>query len=397
MTRRRRHPGRRSSWAVGLTLLVPTVLVLTATALVPLVASSAAADSATCAVPPSQIRVGVSENWNDRFNAFGDANAVLPAWTGGDAVSTTMLPDGRRLWHFGDTFLGAPGAAAATTDWSRSLDAPMISNAVVVEGAGTRILGETLHSGTDLAPRAYVDAGSTLPASWFWPGAGVVEDSKVRLLVSKFHRTGAGAFGFAFDGTAVISLQLPDLTLAVDPSSAPVENRGDVLWDHVLLQPDADYIYGTRDHDLFVAKAPVGRLKDAWTYYTARGGWSSDPSRAAPVIDDGAGTDTQVVQVNHSFVRLSFRGSSSSFSNVIQAYFACSPAGPWTQTGTPIYTTPEGDDDGTIVYSSYIHAETVQGGRMLANYSVNGSGDADYRSTHLYRPHFLRITMTGVP
>ena len=355
------------------------------------------ADADTCAVPASQIHVGVSENWNARFTAYGDNNANLPGWTGGDAASTAPLPDGRRLWIFSDTFMGDVDATSTASGSGRPFSAPIVSNSAVVEEAETKSLRETLHTGTDTAPRAYIDPGASSPPSWFWPGAGVVQGTKLRLLVNKFHRTGPGPFNFAFDGTAVMSIRLPALTLTRDPATLPVRVLGGVLWNHVLVQPDADYIYGTKNHNLYVAKAPAGDLTKPWTYRTGGGGWSSDPNRAAPIIKDGAGIDTQVVQVNHSFVRLSVRGSSSSFSNVIQAYFSCSPAGPWTTSGTPIYTAPEGDGDGTIIYSSYIHPETVHNGRMLANYSVNAAGDLNYQSMHFYRPRFLRITITGLP
>lgn len=361
----------------------------------PVAASVAGADADTCAVPGSQVHVGVGENWNDRFQSFGDANAHVPGWTGGDDAHTTPLPDGRRLWFYSDTFMG--DVDATSTDFARPTSAPMISNSVVVEEPSGKNLTATLHTGTDTAPRAYIDPGATVPMSWFWPGTAVVEGTRARVLVNKFHRTGSGAFGFAFDGTGVVSMQLPSLTLIGDPAALPVRNLGGVLWNHVLVQPEADYIYGTKDHDLYVARAPAGNLTGPWTYRTGSGKWSSDPNRAAPIIDDGAGIDTQVVQVNHSYLRLSMLGSSSSFTNVIQAYFSCSPAGPWTASGTPIYTTPEGNGDGTIVYGTYVHPETVQNGRMLANYSVNASGDTNYRTMQIYRPHFLRISISGLP
>jgi hypothetical protein len=340
--------------------------------------------------------VSASSKWNDRLDAYGDGNVDVARWTGGDAANTTVLPDGRRLWLFSDSFLGVAGGGVAAIDGGRPLDAPVVSNALLVEDAGETVRA-TLVGGSDASPRAYLDAGETVPKSWFWPGSAVVEGKKVRVLANKFHRTGPGAFDFAFDGTAVLTLRLPALTAVTDPATVPVRNLGGVQWEHVLEQPDADYVYGTKHRNLYVARAPAGRLGGRWTYRRADGGWSPDPRRAAPVIRDGAGLDTQVVQVNNSFVRLSVRNSPGAFHNVILAYFACAPAGPWTQRGVPIYTAPEGDGDGTIVYSSYIHAETVHSGRMLANYSVNRPAGLDHASLRDYRPRFLHITMSGVP
>jgi hypothetical protein len=398
-----RHGGgveiRRARFFAASLLLIP-VLAPLERAEAPAAASDIAADPRTCAVPASNVNVAVNENWRERFHTYGDSNAKLDDWTGGDGAYTIPLPDRRRLWFFGDTFLGKVNIPPADPNHGRPGSAPLIANSIVVEQAATKSLVRTLHGGTDAAPRAYVDAGATTPQSWYWPGAGIVEGDKVRLLLSKFHRTGPGGLDFTFDGTSVISMQLPSLTLVDDPTRLSVQNRGGVLWTNVLVQPDADYVYGAKGHDLYVAKAPAGNLLGPWTYRSGGGTWSSDPTAAAPIIGDGAGDDAQVVQVNHSFVRISMRHSTSApLSNVIQAYFSCSPVGPWTTSGTPIYKTPEGEGDGRIVYGAYIYAETVVNGNMLATYSVNAfpDGALNYQKVHVYRPRFLKITITGLP
>lgn len=390
---------RRARFLAAPLLLFPLLAPLER-AVAPAVASVVTADPRTCAVPASQVHMTANASWKERFHAYGDSNASLGDWTGGDGAYTIPLPDRRRLWLYGDTFLGKVNIPPADPNHGRPTSASLISNSIVVEEAATKNLVQTLHGGTDAAPRAYVDAGVTTPQSWFWPGAGVVEGDKVRLLLSKFHRTGPGGLDFTFDGTSVISMQLPALTLVDDPTRLTVQNRGGVNWAQVLVRPDADYVYGTRDHDLYVARAPAGNLVGPWTYRSAGGTWSADPGAARPIIRDGAGDDAQVVRVNHSFVRLSLLHSTSSpLSNVMQAYFSCSPVGPWTTSGTPIYTTPEGDADGKIVYGAYVYAETVTNGSMLASYSVNAfpDGALNYQKVHVYRPRFLKVTITGLP
>jgi hypothetical protein len=377
-----------------LLLFALPALTVVGAAVFPLTSAAASADPSTCAVDASQVRVGTSENWNDRFTDFGDANANEAEWTGGDGAYTVVIPDGRRLWFFGDTYMGDVDGAAPANSGGRPPSAPMISNSVVVEAADGRALVDTLHTGTAEAPRAYLDAG---PSGWFWPGAAVVEDNRLRVLLNRFHRTGPGAFDWAYDGIAIASIALPSLQPIVPADDLPVRNLGGVLWNHVLVQPDADYIYGTKNNNLYVARAPAGDLTGTWKYRTASGSWSRDPARAAPVIADGAGLDTQVVRVNRSFVRFSTRVTASSFPNVIQVYFACSPAGPWSQSGLEIYRTPEGDGDGAIVYGAYAHAATVHAGRVLVSYSVNASDSMNFADMQLYRPRFLRVAFTGLP
>jgi hypothetical protein len=380
----------------------PTTAPATSTAVTSTATTSTAAPAAdprTCAVDRSNIRVTESGEWEARFHAYGDSNVSLMDWTGGDGGYTIPLPDGRRLWLFGDTYLGAVDVGPVDHSHGRSETVPLINNSVVVEARDKR-LSRTLRGGTTDAPRAYVDAGVTTPTSWYWPGAGAVEGTRIRLLLNRFHHTGTGGLDFAFEGTAIASIELPSLAVVDDPARLPVLNLGGVVWNHVLEQPDAHYVYGTKDRNLYLARSPAGNLLGPWSYHTG-GGWSSDPAAATPIIGGGAGGDTHVAQVNNSFVRLSVHSSASApFGNVIRAYFSCSPAGPWTQTGVPIYTTPEAKPgSGTIVYDAYIHQESVTGGSMLANYSVIGFPDAapNHRSVHVYRPRFLRITIRGLP
>jgi hypothetical protein len=362
-------------------------------------AAATTADPRTCAVPASQIRVTPNETWNGRFHAYGDDNTSLSDWTGADGGYTIPLPDGRRLWVFADTFLGKVNNFATDGNHGRPANSPAISNSIVVEEAGR--LARTVIAGTDSVPRAYAFRRPETPRSWYWPGTGVVQGDKVRLLLNRFHKTGPDELNLALDGTAVLSIQLPGLERIDDPRSLPVENRGGVMWVHVLPRRGGDFIFGRKANNLYLARAPAGDLLGPWKYRTADGTWSSNPASAAPVIADGGGLDAHVALVNNTFVRLSVKTSPAKpFTNVIQAYFSCSAVGPWTQTGTPIYTTPEatpGDD--RIVYDAYIHPETVNNGRMLAHYNVAAypDGHLNWERVHIYRPRFLTITIDGLP
>lgn len=70
-------------------------------------------------------------------------------YTGGDGTISVLLPDGRTVWIFGDTFLGA-----VNPDNTRPKMTPVfIRNSVVVQDGNSVI---TLHQGTPEHPVSFV-------------------------------------------------------------------------------------------------------------------------------------------------------------------------------------------------------------------------------------------------
>ena len=95
------------------------------------------------------------------FETYGNDNTLLDDWTGSDGVLSVVLPDGRVLWDFSDTFLGLVNA-----DGSRPPGQPFINNSMIIQEGDSLV--QTLHGGTPAAPTSLFI--STERRSWYWVG-----------------------------------------------------------------------------------------------------------------------------------------------------------------------------------------------------------------------------------
>ena len=201
-------------------------------------ASFALVTSNALAEAPPTIGVTVTPDnaFQALFESYGNDNTLLDDWTGADGAMSVLLPDGRVVWDFSDTFLGL-----VRSDGSRPPGQPFINNSMIVQDGDA--LGQTLHGGTPASPTSFIIP--TDRDSWYWVGDMTVEGDRLRVFVMEFIRTGGGGFDFEWVGNAIASLVLPDLTLE---SVTPTYGEGDVMYGAALLEEGGyTYIYGTED------------------------------------------------------------------------------------------------------------------------------------------------------
>src|SRR5438128_2165493 len=102
--------------------------------------SSRATAATACSFDPTgSVSVRPDDGFNTLFRGYGDSNTSLDDWTGADTTNSVLLPDGRVVWIFSDTFLGAVHA-----DLTRS-DPSFIPNSSVVQSGGALV--DTIHDG----------------------------------------------------------------------------------------------------------------------------------------------------------------------------------------------------------------------------------------------------------
>src|SRR4051794_36790410 len=97
-----------------------------------------------------------------------------PGWTGSDTAYSTLLPDGRVTWLFGDTYLGG-----VNPDGTRPANSPMVRNSMVVQTGGN------ISTLTGNGPSAFVNPPDG--QGWYWPGAQTVEGGKLKVFFTRFH------------------------------------------------------------------------------------------------------------------------------------------------------------------------------------------------------------------
>ena len=342
----------------------------------------AASSSSLAEAPAPAVTVTPDNAFQAMFESYGNDNTLLDDWTGADGALSAVLPDGRVVWDFSDTFLGR-----VNSDNSRPPGQAFINNSMIFQDSGALV--QTLHGGTAQSPTSLI-----IPVdqnSWYWVGDMTVEGDRLRVFAMEFVRTGPGIFDFQWVGNAIGSFVLPDLTLE---NVVPTHGENSVMYGAALLEEGGyTYIYGTEDVSgtekyLHIARAISGNVLGAWEFYTGTG-WSSDPASSARLLR-GVGDGFGVAKVRNRFVLFTM-DSLIPLSAELVMYSSNSPAGPFANR-THVYWTPE-SQHGLFTYDAHVHSEfTDAQGRLLVSYDVNSFDFRDLLAdVESYRPRFIRV------
>ena len=144
-----------------------------------------------------------------RPNANHGASGVSPqtsaglkyqqGWLGGDDAYSIPLGDGRSLWVFGDTFIGA------TPDATRGPSSAFIRNSIGITSCATgKCSMEYFWGHKDGKP----DSMFSIPGTdWLWPMDGFVRDGTLYIGMMQMHtENGGGAMGFGFSAILLASI-----------------------------------------------------------------------------------------------------------------------------------------------------------------------------------------------
>ncbi|MGB7191482.1 MAG: hypothetical protein WBD10_15200, partial [Acidobacteriaceae bacterium] len=121
-------------------------------------------------------------------------------WLGADGAYSVSLGSGRSLWFFGDTFVGAPGAK------SRKQPTAFVRNTVgISQCSGQHCTFKYYWRGQNTAKPGEIFAAPG--KDWFWPLDGFIYKGTLYVALMQMHADGSGAFGFAFSGSQLASIQ----------------------------------------------------------------------------------------------------------------------------------------------------------------------------------------------
>ncbi|WP_257578753.1 DUF4185 domain-containing protein [Streptomyces sp. JJ38] len=368
------------------------------------------------------------EEMTAEFARYGDDNARLDDWTGGDGSRSVRLPDGRTLWLSADTFLDRVHPATPAGGPSRDPSPVWVRNAGVVMAPDGRLERTLLGPG----PGAFFPGltGRDGREVWRWPVQGVVEPrepgARERVVRVLLWQREAGGPPWAFGvprATEVATLSLPGLRLeSVEPVDVPPEAdpaRRVLYGTSAVREGGWTYVFGADEGTVrgtssraHVARVPVGALADrsAWRYWDGEG-WRADPAAAralsvgaAPWADPdrGASNTYTVTRRGGTWLLLTTDagGPDGRGLTTVTSYWACSPQGPWhgpSDALTP--PLPEGGRAaGAVAYNPQAHPAFSAGGAdLLLSYDVNvtGSTSAVHRDVALYRPRFVRLEVSA--
>ncbi|HET8962926.1 MAG TPA: DUF5005 domain-containing protein [Chitinophagales bacterium] len=318
--------------------------------------------------------------FNNFFTRYGNG------WTGGDATYSCLLPDGRTVWMFGDSFLDTVHA-----DRSRP-PSGLVRNVFMIQ-KGKKF--KTLVSGSIDEPEAFVNTPDPDNA-WYWPGDATVIDDNLFVFMEYFIRTGAGAWDFEYQRTDLVKFSLPDLS---EVSRTTVWEGGDVIFGAAILEwEDYIYIYGAESFSFtkyaHLARVPADNIYAAWEYFNGVSWQDTFPEDEGRLVKaNGFPVDVSaqysVVYLDGKFNLLTQEGF---LGPKIHSYFSTSPTGPWKKK-TLVYETPDFDGD-VWTYNAFMHPQFINPatGAILVSYNTNAANFFDlFSNADYYRPYFIWV------
>lgn len=340
-----------------------------------------------CATPAAEAAPRASRHpIQAKLFAYGDA-ARGDRWTGSDATYSVVLPDGRTLWLWGDTFLGR-----VHRDRSRDPQG-FVHNAWTIQERNGKF-GKTLYRTDGLfgAARAWENHDPDANV-WYWPGDATVVGNTLEHLLFKISGVGP-AFGIV--GVDIATYSLPGLTLkSIEPMPggfAAVAGGGPTAFG-VSVMEDAEYtyVYGCEewllDKHLHVARVPRGKSlrTSAWEYWDGAA-WTVNPVASKRVLSRVA-NEMSVVRTAKGYRVVA---QDVGILPQVFAYSATRPQGPWGGR-TLLYETPE-DQGKYLTYNAKEHPQLATRDTIVLSYNVNvRDGNDLYTNVDNYRPRFVSV------
>ena len=315
--------------------------------------------------------------------------------TGGDGTYSVLLPDGRTVWIFGDTFLGT-----VNPDMTRKRLSPMfIRNSFVVQDGDSLTTLHQIrptHDASMVIPPA-PDGGHELPEDsvWFWPGDGLIEDGKLKIFMSQFTQLDTGMWDFHWQKTWLATFTLPDITQE-SLEEIPYSEVNGVHYGHAVLEDDKfTYVYGARKERgkksrPHVARYPKGNVRGTWEFFSGQR-WTNDPNVTGAMGKMHASEQFTVLKIKDKYVYIT---QMAWFSRDICSFTSDTPFGPWGNKSL-LYTTPiPGEDKNLITYNAIMHPQFMDGDCMLLSYNMNSFVLEDhFRNADIYRPRFVWVPL----
>ncbi len=311
-------------------------------------------------------------------------------FTGGDGTYSVLLPDGRTVWIFGDTFLGT-----VHPDKTRERETPIfIRNSFVIQDGDSLTTLHQVRNNRDasmiIPPAVMENEAMNEGMVWFWPGDGLIEEGKLKVFISLFAQPDTGMWGFRWESTWLATFTLPGIK-EVELVEIPYSQAMQVHYGHAVLEEqDYTYVYGAHDGRPHAARYPAGNVSGPWEFFNGSS-WLSDPARSRPMGDFHASEQFTVLKIKDKYVYIT---QMDSFSTEICSFVSETPYGPWTGQSL-LYTTPiPGDDKNLITYNAIAHPQFMDRERILVSYNMNSFQLEDhFTNADIYRPRFIWVPL----
>ena len=320
--------------------------------------------------------------------------------TGADGIYSVLLPDGRSVWIFGDSFLGT-----VNPDRSREKAIPwFIRNSMAVQESDTlRSLYDVIDgwpSSLVIPPGAPKGKQFSEDTLWYWPGDGFIENGKLKVFMSLFNQAVKGDWGFRWQSANIATFSLPDLKLeSINHFNYPGENE--IHWGHAVCDGDKKYtyIYGAEDKtkNLYVARAPKGNILAPWEFYTGSE-WVTNSKLSKPMLAIQGSEQFSVFKLKNKYVLVVQEGGF--MTGEICSYYSDSPYTGWKNRKILAHTQLPSEVESTknlFAYNSLAHPQFIKNGELLISQCINSFVVEDvFLDASKYRPVFLRVPVKRI-
>jgi hypothetical protein len=317
-------------------------------------------------------------------------NRTGTGWTAGDNDVSYLLPDGRTIWFFNDSFYGKNDVTKNYLDDTGQF----VRNAVVIQEADGTLNTRTNFTTTPEGQKAYFQPPVTNwngRPSLLWVGDAILINDTIHVHLIEVYDDGNGncqSNGKSYMG----QFSYPDLVyLGMKPRAgfcSPYETY--------FVENDTVYSYKTRgsgfERNMYAARAGVDNLfgDTPWEFWNGTA-WVTDENQAAVINDMGADGVIKLSEGNYAHVSMPV------MDRKIQISFAPAPQGPWTTRQT-VYSFP--NDSNHWYYMPNFHAQLPNG-----NYSISASANYHYNlffawdafiDKYWYRQHYIQVDLLGL-
>lgn len=214
----------------------------------------------------------------------GDINGK---WYHGDAGQSVQLPDGRVLWTYGDTWVGAAGQSRGST---------FVNNTALLTDKGciTPITGP-IASGKEttwILPNAQTDTPNL--TDYYWPNTPFMDGSTLRVFLSHMYNDSSGFHPIGIDLASFdVSGPKPVLQSLVKTSASAAGTTTPLWGGLVLTSGPHHYIFGSVNkseqyvlgHYQYLARVAIGKVASQadWQYWNGSS-WVNNQSAAVAII-----------------------------------------------------------------------------------------------------------------
>jgi hypothetical protein len=325
----------------------------------------------------------------EQFNKF---NSVAGGWCAADATISLLLPDGKTLWLFGDSFIGEKKGDFGINP----LKSKMINNSAIIENGDVMT---AYYGGTYENPSSFIPGVGN---DFFWPEHATIENDTIKIFAVRvmYKNNGTPGFDFQVGTTYIASYKYPDLTYIKTSKIKSVTDTTMRFGVCVVKSAGYTYIFGVRDTTVQNMKYPVpylarvtNSINEPWQFYAGSDTWSYDCKEARPVGDRPMSESFYVYEKNNKFYLIMHE-----IWLVGQLYIleADKITGPWNRSSTGgienrfAIVTPHLNN---ISYNLFAHPQFTNEEKILISFNVNTTKfNSIYTDARNYRARFFWLS-----